>query len=99
LICYRFCKEKINLGTDLSKKITLPEALRFTQLRRRVNLRLLILIEWDKRKHLATMPKDISDFIVECVDANFGFNRYTERLGRIGQFFVGYTKLSRTNLH
>jgi hypothetical protein len=26
--------------------------------------------------------EDISDFIVECVDANFGFSRYAERLGR-----------------
>jgi hypothetical protein len=32
---------------------------------------------------LATLYlEDISDFIVECVDANFGFSRYAERLGR-----------------
>jgi hypothetical protein len=37
----------------------------------------------DKAKHLATLYlEDISDFIVECVDANFGFSRYAERLGR-----------------
>jgi hypothetical protein len=37
-------------------------------------------------KHLATfVSRDISDFIVECVDSNFGF-RYAERLGD-QQFF------------
>ncbi|NJM79143.1 MAG: radical SAM protein, partial [Flavobacterium sp.] len=31
----------------------------------------------DKAKHLATLYlEDISDFIVECIDANFGFSRY-----------------------
>jgi hypothetical protein len=36
----------------------------------------------DKAKHLATLYlEDISDF-VECVDANFGFSRYAERLGQ-----------------
>jgi hypothetical protein len=36
---------------------------------------------------------DISDFIVECVDANFGFSRYAERLGRSANFLTSYTKL------
>jgi hypothetical protein len=31
--------------------------------------------------------EDISDFIVECVDANFGFSRYAERLGRSANSF------------
>lgn len=36
----------------------------------------------DKAKHLATLYlEDISDFIVECIDENFGFSRYAERLG------------------
>jgi hypothetical protein len=60
----------------------LPEASRFSQLEE---------LDWafgtmgtqDKAKHLATLYlEDISDFIVECVDANFGFSRYAERLGR-----------------
>lgn len=60
----------------------LPEASRFEQLEE---------IDWafgamgtqDKAKHLATLYlEDISDFIVECVDENFGFSRYAERLGR-----------------
>jgi hypothetical protein len=38
----------------------------------------------DKAKHLATLyPRRYSDFIVECVDANFGFSRYAERLGEV----------------
>jgi len=65
----------------------LPEASRFTQLND---------IEWafgtmgmqDKAKHLATLYlEDLSDFIVECVDENFGFSRYAERLGRSANSF------------
>ena len=42
----------------------------------------------DKAKHLATLYlEDISDFIVECIDENFGFSRYAERLGRSANSF------------
>jgi hypothetical protein len=42
----------------------------------------------DKAKHLATLYlEDISDFIVEYVDENFGFSRYAERLGRSANSF------------
>ncbi|MCK5369504.1 MAG: radical SAM protein, partial [Cyclobacteriaceae bacterium] len=42
----------------------------------------------DKAKHLATLYlEDLSDFIVECVDENFGFSRYAERLGRSANNF------------
>jgi len=42
----------------------------------------------DKAKHLATLYlEDLSDFIVECVDENFGFIRYAERLGRSANSF------------
>ena len=42
----------------------------------------------DKAKHLATLfLEDISDLIVECVDADFGFSRYAERLGRSANSF------------
>ncbi len=42
----------------------------------------------DKAKHLATLYlEDLSDFIVECVDAHFGFSRYAERLGRSANAF------------
>ncbi len=65
----------------------LPEASRFDQLQE---------LDWafgtmglqDKAKHLATLYlEDISDFIVECVDPNFGFSRYAERLGRSANSF------------
>lgn len=59
----------------------LPQASRFAQIED---------LEWafgsmgiqDKAKHLATLYlEDLSDFIVECIDAHFGFSRYAERLG------------------
>ncbi|RZM20737.1 MAG: radical SAM protein, partial [Pedobacter sp.] len=65
----------------------LPEASRFNQLEE---------LDWafgtmgtqDKGKHLATLYlEDISDFIIECVDPNFGFSRYAERLGRSANSF------------
>lgn len=65
----------------------LPQASRFAQLEE---------LDWafgamgtqDKAKHLATLYlEDISDFIVECVDDNFGFSRYAERLGRSANSF------------
>lgn len=65
----------------------LPQASRFAQLEE---------LDWafgamgtqDKAKHLATLYlEDISDYIVECVDDNFGFSRYAERLGRSASSF------------
>ena len=42
----------------------------------------------DKAKHIATLYlEDLSDFIVECIDDNFGFSRYAERLGRSANSF------------
>lgn len=42
----------------------------------------------DKAKHLATLYlEDLSDLIVECVDENFGFSRYAERMGRSANSF------------
>ncbi len=42
----------------------------------------------DKAKHLATLfLEDLSDFIVECIDADFGFSRYAERLGQSANSF------------
>ena len=65
----------------------LPQASRFNQLND---------LEWafgsmgiqDRAKHLATLYiEDLSDFIVECIDENFGFSRYAERLGRSANTF------------
>jgi hypothetical protein len=75
------------LALQICQEDYLPEASRFSQLEE---------LDWafgtmgtqDKAKHLATLYlEDISDFIVECVDANFGFSRYAERLGRSAAAF------------
>jgi hypothetical protein len=49
----------------------------------------------DKAKHLATLYiEDLSDFIVECIDPDFGFSRYAERLGQSANSFDElYTQL------
>jgi hypothetical protein len=42
----------------------------------------------DKAKHLATLYlEDISDFIIENIDSDFGFSRYAERLGKSANSF------------
>ncbi len=42
----------------------------------------------DQAKHLATLYlEDISDFIVDAIDENFGFSRYAEKLGRSANSF------------
>ena len=75
------------LALQICQEDYLPEASRFAQLEE---------LDWafgtmgtqDKAKHLSTLYlEDISDFIVECVDANFGFSRYAERLGRSANSF------------
>ena len=75
------------LALQICQEDFLPEASRFTQLEE---------LDWafgtmgtqDKGKHLATLYlEDISDFIIECVDKNFGFSRYAERLGRSANSF------------
>jgi hypothetical protein len=75
------------LALQICQEDFLPEASRFAQLEE---------LDWafgamgtqDKAKHLATLYlEDISDFIVECIDPNFGFSRYAERLGRSANSF------------
>jgi hypothetical protein len=75
------------LALQICQEDFLPEASRFAQLEE---------LDWafgtmgtqDKGKHLATLYlEDISDYIVECVDENFGFSRYAERLGRSANSF------------
>ena len=76
-----------NLARQICGRNFLPEASRFEQVDD---------LEWafgymgnyDKAKHLATLYlEDISDFIVENIDENFGFSRYAERLGRSANSF------------
>ena len=75
------------LARQLCSGNFLPQASRFEQLDD---------MEWafgsmgmqDKAKHLATLYlEDLSDFIIACVDENFGFSRYAERLGRSANSF------------
>ncbi len=75
------------LALQICQEEFLPEAARFSQLEE---------LDWafgamgtqDKAKHLATLYlEDLSDFIVECIDPNFGFSRYAERLGRSANSF------------
>ncbi len=75
------------LARQICSENFLPQASRFDQLND---------LEWafgsmglqDKAKHLATLYlEDLSDFIKECVDENFGFSRYAERLGRSANSF------------
>ena len=75
------------LALQICQEDFLPEASRFAQLEE---------LDWafgsmgtqDKGKHLATLYlEDISDFIIECIDQNFGFSRYAERLGRSANSF------------
>jgi len=65
----------------------LPEASRFTQLDD-VDIAFGNMGLLDKAKHYCTlMLEDISDYIIELIDPNFGFSRYAERLGRSASVF------------
>jgi hypothetical protein len=93
---YRFsARQNPTLALQICQEDYLPEASRFAQLEE---------LDWafgtmgtqDKGKHLATLYlEDISDFIVECVDANFGFSRYAERLGRSANSLTSYKALQQ----
>ena len=55
----------------------------------------------DKAKHLATLYlEDLSDFIIECIDEDFGFSRYADRLGMSASSFDDlYHRLSQPCTH
>ena len=75
------------LALQICQEDFLPEASRFAQLED-LDWAFGMMGTQDKAKHLATLYlEDISDFIVECVDSNFGFSRYAERLGRSANSF------------
>lgn len=73
----------------------LPEASRFNQLDD-MEFAFGNMGLQDKAKHLATLYlEDISDYIVENIDPDFGFSRYAERLGKSANSFDElYFKLS-----
>ncbi|WP_294279418.1 B12-binding domain-containing radical SAM protein [uncultured Chryseobacterium sp.] len=65
----------------------LPEASRFNQLDD-MEFAFGNMGMQDKAKHLATLYlEDISDYIVENIDSDFGFSRYAERLGKSAYSF------------
>ncbi|WP_373708518.1 radical SAM protein [Kaistella sp.] len=65
----------------------LPEASRFNQLDD-MEFAFGNMGLQDKAKHLATLYlEDISDYIVENIDADFGFSRYAERIGQSANSF------------
>ncbi|MBS1534437.1 MAG: radical SAM protein [Bacteroidetes bacterium] len=75
------------LALQICQHYFLPEASRFADLQE---------LDWafgsmgtqDKAKHMATLYlEDLADFVVETVDAHFGFSRYAEQLGRSAQSF------------
>ncbi|ASK29426.1 radical SAM protein [Chryseobacterium sp. T16E-39] len=72
----------------------LPEASRFNQLDD-MEFAFGNMGLQDKAKHLATLYlEDLSDYIVENIDSDFGFSRYAERLGKSANSFDElYSKL------
>lgn len=75
----------------------LPEASRFNQLDD-MEFAFGTMGLQDKAKHLATLYlEDISDFIVENIDPDFGFSRYAERIGQSANSFDElYSKLNES---
>jgi len=73
----------------------LPEASRFNQLDD-MEFAFGNMGLQDKAKHLATLYlEDLSDYIVENIDSDFGFSRYAERLGKSANSFDElYSKIS-----
>jgi hypothetical protein len=83
-----FLQEKNNTLAHLfARRGYLPEAARFEQMED---------LQWafgsmgihDQAKHMATLYlEDLSDLIKECVDEDFGFSRYAEKIGRSANSF------------
>lgn len=73
----------------------LPEASRFNQLDD-MEFAFGNMGLQDKAKHLATLYlEDLSDYILEHIDSDFGFSRYAERLGKSANSFDElYSKLN-----
>lgn len=85
-----------NLARQICSENFLPRAFRFGQISKMKDIFETISGQ-DKAKHLATLYlEDLLDFIVECVDENFGFSRYAESLGRSANSFDElYLKLQK----
>lgn len=76
-----------NLARQICTDNFLPRASRFEQLDD-LHYAFGSMGIQDKAKHLATLYlEDLSDFIIECIDSNFGFSRYAEKLGMSANTF------------
>lgn len=86
VIC--FLQGKIpTLARQICSMNFLPEASRFNQLDD-MEFAFGNMGLQDKAKHLATLYlEDLSDYIVENIDPDFGFSRYAERLGKSANSF------------
>ncbi len=75
------------LAVSISQRTFLPEGQRFQQIDD-LELAFGNMGIQDKARHLATLYlEDLADFITNCVDENFGFSRYAEKLGRSANSF------------
>jgi hypothetical protein len=75
------------LARQICTEKYLPEASRFTALDY-MEYAFGSMGMQDKAKHLATLYiEDLTDFIQECVDPNFGVSRYAEQLGKSANSF------------
>ncbi len=83
-----FLQGKIpTLAHLIASRSFLPEASRF-QLIDDLNWAFGRMGIQDKAKYIATLYlEDLSDFIKETIDENFGFSRYAEKLGRSANSF------------
>ena len=80
-----------NQNATLARQICsmnfLPEASRFNQLDD-MEFAFGNMGLQDKAKHLGTLYlEDLSDYIVEIIDSDFGFSRYAERIGQSANSF------------
>lgn len=84
----RFLQGKTpTLARQICSMNFLPEASRFNQLDDMESAFGNMGLQ-DKAKHLATLYlEDLSDYIVENADPDFGFSRYAERLGKSANSF------------
>ncbi|MGB0932849.1 MAG: B12-binding domain-containing radical SAM protein [Lishizhenia sp.] len=79
--------KNLTLARQIAAQNFLPEAARFNQIDD-LEYAFGLMGTQDKAKHLSTLfLEDLSDFITENIDENFGFSRYAEKLGRSANTF------------
>lgn len=79
--------KNFTLARQICSMNFLPEASRFNQLDD-MEFAFGNMGLQDKAKHLSTLYlEDLSDYIIENIDSDFGFSRYAERLGKSANSF------------